>query len=234
MQAAEALYRLQTLDLRVETLQQALRAAEHQLGESPELKAARTAVAEQSRAVHGAELRQRDLEFELARVETHLRAVEGKLYGGRVLNPKELQSWERDAGQLRAQKSRLEDELLTVMEEVETGRAALRAAERQLGETEAAWRAAQAELQEQIARLRAELAEVQRERTAHAATISEAHRALYERLRRERAGRAVARVEQSTCQGCRLSLPAALVQRARVGPDVVFCSSCGRILWASR
>lgn len=234
MQAAEALYRLQTLDLRVETLQQALRAAEHQVGESAELQAARAGVAGRSRTVHGADLRQRDLELELAQVETHLRDVEQKLYGGRVRNPKELQSWERDAAQLRAQKGRLEDQLLAVMEEVETGRAALRTAERQLAETDAAWRAAQAELHEQIARLSGELAEGQRERTAHTATLGEAHRALYERLRRERAGRAVARVEQSTCQGCRLSLPAALVQRARVGPDLVFCSSCGRILWAAR
>lgn len=234
MSTAESLHRLQTLDLRVDGLRQALRAAEHQLGETPELQAARTAVAERSRALHEAEVRQRDLELGLAQTESQLKDVENKLYSGRVTNPKELQGWQRDALQLRERKSRYEDQLLSVMDEIEAGRVALRDAERRLAAVEEAWQHAQADLHEQIARLKRELADAERERAAHAATIAESHRALYERLRRERGGRAVARVEQSTCQGCRLALPAALVQRARAGAELVSCTSCGRILWAPR
>ena len=45
-----------------------------------------------------------------------------------------------------------------------------------------------------------------------------------------RKGQAVARVEQGTCQGCRISLPMNELQQARTG-KLVQCSSCGRILY---
>ena len=53
---------------------------------------------------------------------------------------------------------------------------------------------------------------------------------LYERLRSGRQGRAVARVERSICQGCRIGLPSHLVQRVRSGVVLVQCPSCERIL----
>jgi predicted nucleic acid-binding Zn-ribbon protein len=234
MSAAENLHRLQTLDLRVDSLRQALRAAEHQLGESPELRAARAIVAEQARALQEAESRQRELEHALGQTERQLNEVEQKLYGGRVLHVKELQGWQMDAAHLRDRKARYEDQLLSAMEEVDARRAALRDAEGRLAAVEETWRRTQADLEAQITRLKDELAAAERERAAHAATIAEPHRAVYERLRRERGGRAVARIEQSTCQGCRLALPAALVQRARIGSELVYCSLCNRILWAPR
>lgn len=234
MTTAEALYRLQSLDLRVESLHQALHADGQQLGESQELRDGREAVSTARQALRDAEVRQRDLELELAQAEGKLREVENKLYAGNVRNPKELGNWERDAVHLRERKGHVEDTLLTVMDEVEARQRALRSAEEVLRQTEAAWQAAQAELQQRIAEQRAEVAATERERDSLASRIDEASRNVYERLRRDRGGRAVARVEQSTCQGCRLSMPAAIVHRARLGPDLVFCGSCGRILWAAR
>jgi predicted nucleic acid-binding Zn-ribbon protein len=53
---------------------------------------------------------------------------------------------------------------------------------------------------------------------------------LYENLRLKRQGRAVARVERGTCQGCRIGLPTHLVQRVRTGAMLVQCPTCERIL----
>jgi predicted nucleic acid-binding Zn-ribbon protein len=39
-------------------------------------------------------------------------------------------------------------------------------------------------------------------------------------------------VEQRACKGCRINLSSSEVQRARSSSDLVFCQSCGRILFA--
>jgi predicted nucleic acid-binding Zn-ribbon protein len=54
----------------------------------------------------------------------------------------------------------------------------------------------------------------------------------YDRLRKQRAGVAVAKVEERACNACGATLTAALHQAARSPSQVVFCDSCGRILYA--
>jgi len=41
----------------------------------------------------------------------------------------------------------------------------------------------------------------------------------------------VAKVEGGACQGCRISLPMNLLQKARSGNSLVQCSSCERVLY---
>jgi predicted nucleic acid-binding Zn-ribbon protein len=43
----------------------------------------------------------------------------------------------------------------------------------------------------------------------------------------------VAVVERGLCQGCRISLPMSVVQKARAGAGLVKCVSCERILLVS-
>jgi len=53
---------------------------------------------------------------------------------------------------------------------------------------------------------------------------------IYKRLKQQR-GSAVARVVQGTCEGCRLSLSSAQLQRSR-SADMEKCANCGRILFS--
>ena len=56
---------------------------------------------------------------------------------------------------------------------------------------------------------------------------------LYRALRERRQATAVAVVERGLCQGCRISLPMSVVQKARAGAGLVQCVSCERILLVS-
>ena len=44
-------------------------------------------------------------------------------------------------------------------------------------------------------------------------------------------GRAVAAVKNGTCQGCGLGASNRKVQQARAGTELVYCGTCGRILY---
>ena len=55
----------------------------------------------------------------------------------------------------------------------------------------------------------------------------------YERLRKNRAGVAVARVNDGACSACGATLTAAANQAARSPSQITFCETCGRILYGT-
>lgn len=233
MAIAAELYALQEIDSAIDVARATLAAVEEQLGETEELAAARAAVDEHREALRTLHESQRDIEWQVDDARSHLAAVENKLYGGTVRNPKELAGLNDDANMLKNQLRRREDELLNHMVKVEEQEAALRQAEAVLKEVEGRWRAEQAELLSQKARLEAELAEREKSRQAQAERIDGRVLELYDLLRDRRQGKAVVKVGRGMCQGCRISLPMSVLQKARSGFDVVQCVSCERILYVS-
>jgi hypothetical protein len=75
-----------------------------------------------------------------------------------------------------------------------------------------------------------EVANLQARRAGQAGGIDPRTMSLYQTLRERRAGQAVARVERGMCQGCRISLPMSVIQKARVSNNLTQCVSCERIL----
>lgn len=233
MAIAAELYVLQEIDSAIDAARAALAAVEEQLGETEELVAARAAVDEHSEALRPLREGQRDIEWQVDDARSHVAAVEKKLYGGTVRNPKELEGLNDDANMLKGQLRRREDELLNHMVKVEEEETALHQAEVALKEVEGRWRAEQADLLGQKERLEAELAEHEKSRRAQAGQIDGRLLGTYDVLRERRQGKAVVKVERGMCQGCRISLPMSVLQKARSGFDVVQCVSCERILYVS-
>ena len=135
---------------------------------------------------------------------------------------------------LSQQKSRGEDAVLEAMDLLERKQAALAEARARLAAVEAAWREQQERLRGQQQTLQEELAALAEARAEVARAADPSHLPVYENLRRLKGGRAVARVEQSICSGCRVTMALQLVQRARSNPGLTFCSTCGRILYVPR
>jgi len=233
MAISAELHALQEIDLAIDAAQTTLAAVEERLGETEELAAARVAVGEHREALRSLRDSQKDIEWQVDDARSHLAAVESKLYGGTVRNPKELAGLNDDANMLKGQFRRREDELLNHMVGVEEQEVALRQAEAALTELEGRWRAEQADLLSQKERLEAELADLEGQRQEQSQRIDGPVLGLYDLLRERRQGRAVAKVERGMCQGCRISLPMSVLQKARSGFDVVQCVSCERILYVS-
>jgi len=233
MAIAAELYALQEIDSAIDVARATLAAVEEHLGETEELTSARAAVEEHREALRGLHDSQRDIEWQVDDARSHVTAVESKLYGGTVRNPKELSGLNDDANMLKGQLRRREDELLNHMVKVEEQEAALRQAEAVLKEVEGRWRGEQADLLGQKERLEAELTELESSRQPQAGRVDGRVLDLYGLLRDRRQGKAVVKVERGMCQGCRISLPMSVLQKARSGFDVVQCVSCERILYVS-
>jgi predicted nucleic acid-binding Zn-ribbon protein len=173
------------------------------------------------------------LDWEAEEVRGKAAAIENKLYGGSVRNPKELEDYQADLTSLRGRLSRREDALLEAMLELDDAEAGLKQAEAALAEVEESWKAQQASLQEARAKLEGEIEGLEAKRARQVDGMDAAAVSLYDVLREHRQGTAVAVVERGLCQGCRISLPMSVVQKARAGVGLVQCVSCERILLVS-
>jgi predicted nucleic acid-binding Zn-ribbon protein len=98
---------------------------------------------------------------------------------------------------------------------------------------ERGWKENQQKLSIEKERLENELAALGQKRKTMAGQIDSAILRLYEEIRLARQGRAVSKVVQGRCQGCRISLSMSDQQRARMGNELARCSNCGRILYLS-
>lgn len=227
------LYTLQEVDQALETKRTALADARSRIGESEELAEATRTAAELWEALRAAEKGFREREWEADELRRKIEPVEQRLYQGNVQNPKELEDLQRDVESLKRRRSELEDRALEAMEVLDQAQQALDDAQRELEGLTESTGAEQEDLRGRQASLEAEIALLERQRDEQATRIDSGLLQLYDRLFAIRQHRPVAKVEGGACQGCRISLPMNLLQRARSGSDVVQCSSCERILYVS-
>jgi predicted nucleic acid-binding Zn-ribbon protein len=230
MTTAAELFALQETDLALDSSVARLTEVEAQLGETEELISARERVDQcrvEAREIQG---RQKELDFQAQEARGKAADIESKLYGGTMKNPKELEDFQADLTSLRDQLGKREDALLEVMLELEEGEAALKEAERALAEIETSWKAEQASLGGTQVALKQEITELEAKRSDQIEGMDRAALSLYGALKERLQGAAVAVVGRGLCQGCRISLPMSILQKARAGVGLVQCVSCERIL----
>lgn len=224
------LLNLQETDLALDRARARLQEIEEGLQESEDLVEARRVRSEREEVLSGFRARQKEIEWEVDEVRAKASEMEAKLYGGTVRNPKELSDLDADVRALKGATSKREDSLLSLMEEAEAAEAEFLAADATASEIEAAWQASCESLLSEKAGLEPEVARLELHRDEQVGKIDRVSLGLYGRLRERRSGVAVARVERGMCQGCRISLPMSVLQKARAGVDLVQCVSCERIL----
>jgi predicted nucleic acid-binding Zn-ribbon protein len=233
VKALEQVRHLQELDARIDAERERIATIEASLHDRSEYEAARRRHQEAAQPLRQLEADQKDLELRAGSARGQLTEVEGKLYGGRVSSPRELDDLQKRGADLRRQISTNDERLLAVMEQLEQATAAAGEADANLRQVVAARKTLETDLLAERKSLVASVRQLQAERDQLRDETDATSLRLYDRLRSTRGGLAVAEVKQRTCQGCRVSLTAAYEQRLRHGDALVTCQSCGRILFLS-
>ncbi len=233
MSTATDLYHLQEFDSDIAAKELALSEIDARLADTEELERTREALEERQEIRKEFDKKQREVEWEVDELDSKIEPLNKKLYGGTIGNPKELAALQEDVDSLKARKRQMEDELLEVMSAAEDAQHAQAEAARALAELEERWEADRARLLSEQQEIRVELTTLEEKRRQHSGQVDAESLRLYETLRASRQGKAVAKVERGTCQGCRITLPMTLLQKARSGAVIVQCSSCERILYVS-
>ncbi len=124
-----------------------------------------------------------------------------------------------------------EDKILDLMGESEPLEQNVKKAEIALKMERANVEAEKAEARQRTDADKKQLEQIRAERTAIANGISRQLRADYERIRRKWHGSVVAEMVDGRCTGCQISLRPQFLQDLRRGDQLMFCESCGRILF---
>ena len=223
------LYRLQQIDSESDDKGERLAEIEESLALPEKVVEARAHAAEAERLLQETKARMRAIELDVGSLSAKLKANQERMYGGKVRNPKELSGLSEEAKSLKRHLSELEDaelELLLLSETQEAEKAAQAA---QLRQVEAEWLEQHAALLEEKEGLEARLREVDDLRIEVRSRISRADLALYDDLRDQLGGVAVALLRRGMCQACCVDVPTAEALAVERGATH-FCPVCGRLL----
>lgn len=231
MSQLQQLYRLQQIDNEIREKKQRLREVMRALKDDEEVAAARRRREQTEEVLRKVQGQQKELELQLGSVNEEAQRSEDRLYSGKVTNPKELSDLQQKIASLGRRKEMLEDEILETMMAVEEAQEADEAAGERLREVEAAWE----EERERLTKAQDELAEeagrLLQQREKQVDRIDDKMLAAYEDTARRRGGVAVAPLVQQVCQACTVRVSATKARAAQEG-ELVYCSSCKRILYS--
>jgi len=176
-----------------------------------------------------AEARRRELEAHLETEEVKMKDRRMRL--NRVRNEKELQALRREIEVSKEANQHVEEELLNLLEALETLSPKADEAERALIELEAASTAKVTERRARVQELLAEGARERERREQMAETLDSSLRQKYEQIFERRGGTAVVEVRNGTCQGCHMNLPPQFFNELQRSREVRLCPNCHRILY---
>ncbi len=226
------LSRLQSIDLELDDLTKRLAQMERRLAEDPVLAELRSGLTSEEKRLGELRATLHDGELEAKTMDTKIRQLEQRLYGGSVNNPGELDGMEKSLAMHRRQRSALDDRLLELMDAVEKTQASVHEKRARLQEAESA-RSQEIEhlRQEQKSALsRQSGLTVQRDQIL--SEVDETTLKTYRQLKRAKGGRAIAQVRHDACSVCGMAVPSGHMNRIQAGDEIVICSGCGRILAA--
>lgn len=229
-----ALFQLQQLDLEADRLVAEQQALASTLQSTALLKRVRAEAQSAQQQLASGLQAQKDAEWALEDVERRLKQQEQRLYNGSVTNAKELNAIQQEVQNLRAQQARQEEKALEMMEAAEDLRAVTERKERAVKEAEQEWELANTAGVARLDQLEEKLQELRGKRNGLTATLDSELVKRYEGMRKTKQGRVISRVEQNSCQWCRVILTPSELQRVRISSELQTCSNCGRILYYDR
>lgn len=226
------LFRLQRIDSRRDQAAMRIREIEQILQADETIRSAQEIVKAVDTSLKTAQTSLSHAEDAVVAQKIKIEQTEASLYGGAVRNPKELQDLQSEVASLKKYLAALEDRQLDTMIALDQAVEDHKKAVIHLDLARESFEKKQGGLLQERDGLIRELAKLDSERQAAANQIPKANLVIYDRLRQQKRGVAVASVIDRSCEACGATLTPAEWQAARNAPQFTYCPSCARILYA--
>jgi predicted nucleic acid-binding Zn-ribbon protein len=227
------LYRLQQLDHQIDRITSRLTEIDKALSDDRRVVVAQKKVALAQKNSKDKQALLKKIENDVEDQQIKRKLNQASLFGGKVKNPKVLQDLQMEAEALARYISKLEDDQLEAMLASEAANEALEAAEKVYQQAKGTAIEENASLLGEKTKLEDDLERFLREKEAVLKPIPPKSMQLYENLRKSKRGAAVAAISDGGCSACGQNLTPADLQSVRVSNSLVYCPSCGRILFSS-
>lgn len=178
-----------------------------------------------------AQKKQQQLDLELKLCLEKIKQEETKLYGGSVINSRELEQIQQKAAEYNNSKAKIEESMLQLMEEEEK---LVKYSERVVEKdrnNEDKLTILEGRIKERIFEYKLELAELDSELDELTPLVSEDWLKKLEKIANSHNGVGIAQIKSGCCGACHVSLSEFLLQKAKRGEDqILLCENCGRII----
>jgi len=226
------LYRLQKLDTQIDRIEIRLQEIDQALSDDRRVKKAQIALKRAKDVAQKANSALKQIEDQVGDTRIKRKTTQASLFSGKIKNPKDLQDLQKDSEALARYIAKLEDQQLEAMIASETADDAVSSAEKALLQAKGTAAEENASLLGEKTSLEEDLNKAQREKEAVLQSVKASNLELYQKLRKSKRGTAIATVTDDGCSICGQALPPADIQSVRSGASLVFCPSCGRILYS--
>jgi predicted nucleic acid-binding Zn-ribbon protein len=230
MTQAEALYRLQEIELGILHCQKRLAEIAAALENNMVVTEAQSRVDAAQKTLRPLQTKMRDLELEIQSNLAKSKTTEQQLYSGSVKNPKALQEMEQEIVALKQWHGELENRLLEVMVAVEDAEAEFDNAQKSLEEVTVTWEREHQDLLQEKAQLEEKVSSLQIQRKEAAKQITPENLKTYSSMRARKNNQPMALLQGHSCAVCGIEQTSAIEQEVRRGHSLVTCLGCGRIL----
>jgi len=197
MSVARDLYQLQEIELALEANEQAQVKVSSQIGESQEVNKARAKLAAEQKHIEELGKQQKSAEWEIEDLTAKIKAIEKKLYDGKIFNPKELGNLQAEVEDFKKKRSGFEDKVLDLMEQAEQANKSLKNITTELARLITQWQDQQKQLQSELEKLKTNHGTLDSKKQELIPQIEAGAVEIYRELRK-RKGTAIARVEQES------------------------------------
>jgi len=194
-----------------------------------EEQAAVKAIEEKARAN---QVKRKERELDLQAKEENIKKLQAQLY--QLKTNKEYQSMQQEIEGQKADKSRIEDDILVLMEEseflskeMEKEKSLFTEADKRLGDD-------RKKIESEIASLDNEIAALSSKRGELAALVDHKVLGHYDKVLSGRDGLAIVPGKTKACQGCFMNLPPQVINEIKMGDKIITCESCARILYIEK
>jgi len=233
MNDMQSIFDLQMADLHISDIQSEIADITVKLSSDGDLLTINSRLEKINEALDIKESDKKSKERIITDLENKITELQGLLYDGVITNEKELQALEEQKVYATGELSSREDDLLELMIEIEKlvdSRDKHRFAVDKLMEKKSS---DLIHLSAKQKDLTATLDKKQSERETLVFNVPPDILALYEKLKKNKSGQAVSKLEGRLCGVCRVELPVKELQDAKAGVRLVQCNSCRRIIYVS-
>jgi uncharacterized protein len=223
--------RLQTIDSQIQKILNRIEEIERLLSDNSALLDSEKQVSKIESHLAESQKILRQTEENVKEQQLKIEKTDVALYGGKIQNPKELQDLQNEAASLRRYLNVLEDKQIEAMISLEDAESQHRLVINNYKEIKVHQQLQNEKLSEELAHQIIDLKRLNVEREVVIQTIDIDDLEIYEKLRNNRRGLAIAAIVDLTCSACGTTLTPAIRQSAQSPAQIVQCPSCRRILY---
>ena len=221
---------LQNLDLEITKLQSEVEKIPREIAKLEHELASSRGAWEQARArLATLEQLRRSKDRELEEVTAEQRKRQSRLF--EIKTNQEYAAVLKEIEGLKERSSKLEDEILELLDQIEAAQRLVHDEAALFQEREKTFEVERSINEGELRRLQGEMGRLEEERRHQVSRVEPGLLQTYQRLLRSRGGVAVVPVKDGSCLGCHVSLTPQTYNELRKGDVLLSCANCQRILY---